>query len=163
MAGTQAQSKTTRAKASRKKAGARITHALLTGYPGFIGKRLAVRLLEERKGARLTLLVQEKFKADAERYLSKMPESQSKRVELLVGDVAQIDLGLSGPEIEALTTSVTHVFHLAAVQYLGVGEEETERVNVGGTRNVLALARELQNLKRLVKQVAIPPPRPIIA
>jgi thioester reductase-like protein len=125
-------------------------HVFLTGYPGFIGKRLARRILREQRSAKLTLLVQEKFRTDAEAYLRTLPESQSKRARVFVGDVAKMDLGLSGPEIESLSEEVTHVFHLAAVQYLGVTRAEAERVNVGGTRNLLTLARELPLLERFV-------------
>lgn len=128
----------------------RFGHVFLTGYPGFIGKRLARRVLEVDRRARLTLLVQEKFKADAEAYLRALPAGQSDRVQVLIGDVAKMDLGLSGPEIEELTSSVTHIFHLAAVQYLGAPREEHERVNVGGTRHMLMLAREMQKLERFV-------------
>lgn len=125
-------------------------HVFLTGYPGFIGKRLARRLLEEDSRARLTLLVQEKFAKSADDYLRAMPASMSSRARIVVGDVAKMDLGLSGPEIDDLTSKVTHLFHLAAVQYLGAPREEHERVNVGGTRNVLTLAREMKQLERLV-------------
>jgi thioester reductase-like protein len=128
----------------------RIKHAFLTGYPGFIGKRLAKRLLSVHRRAKLTLLVQEKFRQSAEEYVREMPDSESSRVRLLVGDVAKMDLGLSGPEIEELCDEVTHVFHLAAVQYLGVGAEEASRVNVTGVRNVLTLAREMKHLVRFV-------------
>lgn len=128
----------------------KLEHALLTGYPGFIGKRLARRLLAEHPEARLSLLVQEKFRQDAETYLSDLPPEQVARVRLFTGDVAKMDLGLSGPEIEELTEQVTHVFHLAALQYLGVPEDEAERVNVGGTRNMLMLAREMNRLVRFV-------------
>jgi len=127
-----------------------ISHALVTGYPGFIGRRLAHRLLEEHRSAQVTLLVQEKFKERAEAELAELPHAQRRRAHLLVGDVAKMDLGLSGPEIEALTKNVSHVFHLAAVQYLGIGESEAYRVNVGGTRNMLMLAREMEQLKRFV-------------
>lgn len=134
----------------RRAAATPVKHALLTGYPGFIGKRLAQRILEEKKSARLSLLVQERFRGDAEAYVKRMPPGFSRRVTILTGDVAQMDLGLSGPEISKLCDDVTHIFHLAAVQYVGVSEDEAERVNVGGTRNVLTLAREMKALKRLV-------------
>lgn len=127
-----------------------LRHAFVTGYPGFIGKRLARRILAEHPRARLSLLVQEKFRQDAEAYIGALPKAQAARVKLYTGDVARMDLGLSGPEIDELTNEVTHVFHLAAVQYLGVPEDEAERVNVGGTRNMLMLAREMKRLVRFV-------------
>ena len=125
-------------------------HAFLTGYPGFIGRRLARRILSERRNAKVTLLVQEKFRSDAEAEVRELPPGERKRVQIISGDVAKMDLGLSGPEIDKMTSDVTHVFHLAAVQYLGVSADEAERVNVGGTRNMLMLAREMKSLKRFV-------------
>ncbi len=148
--GTAGRAAKKRARRAPQKKGAELEHAFLTGYPGFIGKRLARRLLAEHPRARLSLLVQDKFRQDAEAYVSALPAEQSARVKLYTGDVAKMDLGLSGPEIEELTTQVTHVFHLAAVQYLGVPADEAERVNVGGTRNMLMLARELGRLVRFV-------------
>jgi thioester reductase-like protein len=123
-------------------------HAFLTGYPGFIGKQLARQILDSRPRARLTILVQEKFKKDAQAYIQKMPAPHQARIHLVIGDVAKMDLGLSGPEIDDLTNSVTHVYHLAAVQHMSVSEQEAFRVNVGGTRNMLMLAREMTKLKR---------------
>jgi len=105
---------------------AAVRHGLLTGFPGFIGKRMARRILQEWPRARLTLLAQEKFRADAEKYVASLPDAQARRCRLAIGDVKKMDLGLAGPEIEALTADVTHVFHLAAVQQLGVTREEAE-------------------------------------
>jgi nucleoside-diphosphate-sugar epimerase len=135
---------------AKKRAQPKARHVLLTGYPGFIGKRIAKRILAEWPRAKLTLLVQEKFRADAEQYVAQMGPAAGKRTTIAVGDVAKMDLGLAGPEIEAISRDVTHVFHLAAVQYLGVSAAEAEAVNVGGTRNVLACAREMKKLERLV-------------
>jgi len=124
-------------------------HVFLTGFPGFIGKRLALRVLAEHKRANLTVLVQEKFVDEARRWLASIPGGD-RRARVLAGDVAKMDLGLSGPEVQELLETVTHVFHLAAVQFLGVDEGEAERVNVGGTRNTLAVAREMKKLQRFV-------------
>jgi thioester reductase-like protein len=122
-------------------------HVFLTGFPGFIGKRLALRILSEYKKAHLSVLVQEKFVDEARAWLNTIPGGE-KRARILVGDVAKMDLGLSGPEVKHLIETVSHVFHLAAVQFLGVDESEAERVNVTGTRNTLAIAREMKKLER---------------
>lgn len=128
----------------------KVRHALVTGFPGFIGKRLARRLLASEPSTHISLLVQEKFQKQAEEFVAALPRSDASRLHLLVGDVTKMDLGLSGPEIRSLTESVSHVYHLAAVQYLGASRSEHERVNVGGTRNTLALAREIKGLQRFV-------------
>lgn len=124
--------------------------AFVTGYPGFIGKRLVSRLLEQDRKARVRLLVQPKFSRDARRYLRGLPPKDAARAELLVGDIVDMHLGLSGDEYGALLEDVTEIFHLAAVSFLGVDRRTIERVNVDGTRNVLELARDARRLTRFL-------------
>lgn len=113
---------------------------LLTGYPGFIGRRLADRLAEA--GARVTALVEPRMAAAAR-------EASGGRVEVLEGDIAKRRLGLADADWERLTAEVRHVFHLAAVYDLGVPLELAQRVNVDGTGNVLELCRASERLERL--------------
>ncbi len=120
----------------------------VTGYPGFIGKRLVMRLVEEARatGARLVLLVQPKHASAAAEDLRRLDAPDHEIVE---GDVAQMHLGLSGAEYRRMAAAVTDVWHLAAVSYLGAERSLFRRVNVEGTRNVLELARVAQRLRRL--------------
>ena len=121
----------------------------VTGYPGFIGKRLAARLLERDRKAQLCLLVQPRFARDARREVGKLDAKTAARVRIFVGDIVDMHLGLSGEEYRRLAGEVTHIFHLAAISYLGVDRRNLERVNVDGTRSVLELARDAKNLARL--------------
>ncbi len=121
----------------------------VTGYPGFIGRRLAARLLERDRKAQLCLLVQPRFAKDARREIKALDPKQAARVQILVGDIVDMHLGLSGEEYRKLAAEVTHVFHLAAISYLGVDRRTLDRVNVDGTRNVLELARDAKNLVRM--------------
>lgn len=120
---------------------------LLTGYPGFIGKRLALELARRYPKAKLYLLVQPKFAKDARRYVRSFPEG-SAEVELLTGDIVDLHLGLSSQEYNALCDDVTDIFHLAAISYLGVPHAVARKVNVEGTRNLLELARDAGHLHR---------------
>src|ERR687892_1247346 len=115
-------------------------NVLLTGYPGFIGRRLADRLVEA--GVRGTALVERRMAAAAR-------EASGGRVEVVEGDIAQRRLGLAGADWDRLTAEVRHVFHLAAVYDLGVPLEVAQRVNVDGTGNVLELCRACERLERL--------------
>jgi thioester reductase-like protein len=116
----------------------------VTGYPGFIGKRLVRRLSERKDGdARLVLLVQPKNVAAARRDLA----AAALRAEVVEGDVEQMHLGLSGAEFKALAAEVTDVWHLAA--RTTADRAELRRVNVEGTRNVLDLASSARRLRRL--------------
>jgi thioester reductase-like protein len=117
----------------------------VTGYPGFIGKRLVARLAEKKPQARIVLLVQPKFAEAAARDAQALPG----KIEILEGDVVQMHLGLSGAEFKRLAEEVTDLWHLAAIYYLGAEREQIRRVNVDGTRNVLELAAAAKHLRRL--------------
>ncbi len=120
---------------------------LVTGYPGFIGRQLVRRLAADRDGQeRLRLLVQPKHAARARAELAELGAGAA---EVLEGDVAQMHLGLSGPEYKRLRAELATVWHLAAVSYLGAEEDLVRRVNVEGTRHVLELCRAAPGLSRL--------------
>ncbi len=122
----------------------------VTGYPGFIGKRLVEALAERQPDAKIYVLVQEKFAKDAEGYVAAIARRGRRApIEVLVGDIVDMDLGLSGEEWGRLIEEVTDVFHLAAIYYLGVRKEHARRVNVDGTRRVLEMCREMKKLRRL--------------
>jgi thioester reductase-like protein len=117
----------------------------VTGFPGFIGKRLVEHIAKSDPKSRIYLLVQPKFLKDAKAYVDRLKGAQ---VKLLQGDIVDMHLGLSGEEYETLTNDVTDIFHLAAIFYLGVPHEQAYKVNVDGTRNVLELARDCARLRR---------------
>jgi thioester reductase-like protein len=121
---------------------------LVTGYPGFLGKRLVRRLLTDpvERPRRLVCLVQPRHLEAARADLAQLPAPEAVLVE---GDVTHMHLGLSGAEWRALASDVTDVWHLAAKTRLGVGQGEMRRVNVEGTRNVLELCRAARRLSRL--------------
>ena len=137
-------------KKSRRKRKEAFEEVLITGYPGFLGKQVAHRLLSEHPEAKLTLLVEENQHKEAERELRRHAGSDHKRARIWSGDVTKMDLGLSGPEIDYLDTNVTHIFHLAAIQSPRASKNTLYRTNVEGTRNVVDLAKEMHRLKRLV-------------
>ena len=61
-----------------------------------------------------------------------------------------MDLGLSSAEYRALSKELTWIHHLAGIYFMGVDDDTARRVNVGGTRTVLELARDASRLERLV-------------
>jgi thioester reductase-like protein len=97
------------------------------------------RLLDE---GGVVVLVEERMAARAR-------ELAGSGVEVVVGDIATRRLGLDGATWERLTGSVTHVFHLAAIYDLAVPLEVAQRVNVGGTGNVLEFCLACPGLERL--------------
>ena len=113
---------------------------LLTGFPGFIGRRLAKRLVDD--GAGVIALVEPRM-ADAAR------EAAMDGLEVLEGDITERHLGLGDDDWDRLRQEVRSVFHLAAVYDLAVPFEIALKVNVDGTGNVLDLCLECENLERL--------------
>lgn len=95
-------------------------------------------------------VVHPKFEAEArEAYEALTPEEQT-RVNLLEGDSAAMDLGLSGAEWKALAAEVDRIHHMAQVTYLSADRKLAESVNVGGAREILELAQACQSLRCLV-------------
>jgi thioester reductase-like protein len=130
-------------KEARDKAGT----YFVTGFPGFIGKRLVEHIVREEPKAHVYALVQPKHLKEAQQVASRL-EGAGARLELLTGDIVDMHLGLSGEEYQRLCERVTHIYHLAAVFTLGVPKETVWRINVDGTRNVLELARDCEHLVR---------------
>ncbi|HET6978310.1 MAG TPA: SDR family oxidoreductase [Pyrinomonadaceae bacterium] len=121
----------------------------ITGFPGFIANRLLERLA--RKDCDFILLAQPSLAARAYEEIDRIASLAGRSIadfQIVEGDIAEPQLALSGPELELIRQQTTRVFHLAAVYDLAVPEDVAMRVNVGGTRNVVELARSLPHLKQ---------------
>ncbi len=122
-------------------------HIFVTGYPGFLAKRLVRQLQARLPLAHLALLVHEQQRSAAMVDLQALADPL--RVRIISGDVSKMDLGLSGQELASLAKT-TLIFHLAGIQRADAPAKEYDSVNVDGVRNVLAVARELPLLTRVV-------------
>ena len=118
--------------------------ALLTGYPGFIGKRLAAKLLADRADLAIAALVEPRMMDAAAE-----AAAGEERIQLIPGDIAEPRLGMDDAAYDRLASEVSHVFHLAAIYNLAVPLPVATRVNVGGTGNVLDLCLAAEGLERL--------------
>ena len=121
--------------------------SLVTGFPGFIGRRLCALLLDRDPKLRIAALVEPRM-LDAAR--SAAAAIDGERIELIAGDIGEPRLGLADDEYERLRAGVERVFHLAAIYSLDVPLELAQRVNVEGTGNVLDFCRAAEALERLV-------------
>ncbi|UUY02010.1 SDR family oxidoreductase [Svornostia abyssi] len=119
---------------------------LLTGFPGFIGTRLVARLLDDDPELRVVALVEPRLAGRAREVATGLPGGD--RIEILEGDITDPKLGLSADRYDALAGEVRDVFHLAAVYDLAVGEEIARRVNVEGTKHVVAFCEACTDLHR---------------
>ena len=120
----------------------------ITGFPGFIADRLLERLA--RNDCRFILLVQPAFIPRAQAEIARIAQLSGKTVddfEIVTGDISQPGLALAPADAERTRELTTRVFHLAAVYDLAVERELAMRVNVGGTRNVVAFARSMPHLR----------------
>jgi nucleoside-diphosphate-sugar epimerase len=129
--------------------GARPEVALVTGFPAFTARRMAVHILASDPEARVFLLARAKFAEAAAELVRSLPADLARRLEVIEGDVCDMDLGLSGREIRQLAGEVTTIHHMAGIYYMGVDRATARRVNVDGTRGVLELAREAVRLRRI--------------
>jgi thioester reductase-like protein len=121
----------------------------ITGFPGFIANRLLERLA--RKDCDFILLVQPALLTRAAQEIARISQLTGKRNDdfrVVEGDISQPCLALKPGDLELVQQQTTRVFHLAAIYDLAVPRDLALRVNPGGTRNVLALARSLPHLRQ---------------
>src|SRR4029079_18281201 len=108
---------------------------VITGGCGFLGRRVAIRLLERGSGlGAVDELVLFDNAAPA------LPLPEDKRIKLVTGDIAD-----RGTVARLIAPGTQAVFHLAAI-VSGEAEANTElgyRVNLDGTRAVLDACRAL--------------------
>jgi thioester reductase-like protein len=123
-------------------------HSLLTGFPKLLTRRLALALLARPQG-RVTLLCRARDEAEASAFAKALPEALRDRFDVLIGDVADLHLGLATAEYRALSQTATDLIHAAELSELSVPPRELERVNVEGTRNLLELGSDCRKLRRL--------------
>jgi thioester reductase-like protein len=118
----------------------------VTGFPGFIGKRLVRELLADDGSVTVACLVEPRMETAARVAASELPGGG--RVEILAGDISDRRLGLSDLDYERLTAETTAAFHLAAIYNLAVPLELAQRVNVDGTGNVIEFCERCEKLER---------------
>jgi thioester reductase-like protein len=120
---------------------------LVTGWPGFIGRRLVQGLAERLDPARdrLVLFTRERHAEAARTALSTLGIDG----EVIEGDIARMHLGMAGAEYKRVVAEVTQIWHLAALYDLGADQDRIRAVNLEGTRHVLELARAARRLVRL--------------
>ena len=119
--------------------------SLVTGFPGFIGRRLVAALLAQDPETTVAALVEES-QLDTAREVAAAIDPD--RIELLVGDIGTRGMGLKDGDLEILASEVRRVYHLAAIYNLAVPLEIAQRVNVDGTGNVIELCARAEGLER---------------
>ncbi|XP_054282498.1 fatty acyl-CoA reductase wat-like [Macrosteles quadrilineatus] len=140
--------------------GARV---FITGGTGFLGKVVLEKLLRSiphidhvyllirpKKGQQVNDRLNAIFEDRVYRRLkTEVPWYRSK-VSALEGDVSLLGLGLSPRDRQLVIDSVNVVIHGAATVRFNEPIKTATTINVQGTREILALAREIKNLKSMV-------------
>jgi len=121
---------------------------LLTGFPSFGARKMAAELLSD-PDASVHAVVHKKFAEQASLSLEELSADQRKRFNVIAGDVASIDLGLSGREFRALAKDVDRIHHAAEISFLGADRKLAEEVNIGGAREIVEFASSCAKLKCL--------------
>lgn len=121
--------------------------ALITGFPAFAARRMIQQIVSADPDTKLYVLARDKFAGEAASLVGALSPGQA---EVLVGDVCDMDLGLSSAEYRALSRELTWIHHLAGIHVMGIDDETAHRINVVGTRTVIELARDAARLERVV-------------
>ncbi|MEO7350709.1 MAG: SDR family oxidoreductase [Marmoricola sp.] len=116
----------------------------VTGATGFIGRYLVQELLDNREGE-IFALCREGSRGRLEALVEEWTANggDGSRVTPVIGDLGGPDLGLSHQWSTAHAGEIDHFFHLAAIYDMTASDEMNETMNVGGTRNAIALAGKL--------------------
>lgn len=127
----------------------------LSGVTGYLGSHLALAFLKE--GYRLKVLLRPRSVGPEFRLkqifgrfhpISLKSFINSRQLEILSGDITEEHLGLPMATISRLSPEITDVLHCAAeVSFDPLKEEELWKVNVNGTKNVLAFTRTMKKAK----------------
>jgi len=123
---------------------------LLTGFPSFAARKMCEELVRGPERTLVHAIVRSKSRDEAEGALDALPLEQRRRIQLIEGDAAAMDFGLSGAELRALAPEIDVIHHMAQVSYLGADKKLATQVNVNGAREVLEVASQCTSLKNLV-------------
>ena len=125
----------------------------LTGATGYLGSNLIPDFIES--GYYLKLLVRAKKNNPTNRIiqvLSKVCDDPAKlsilmaKIEIVEGDLAKKNLGLSEDVVKRFSTDITDIFHCAGAVSFDENKEEIIRANnIEGTKNILSFAEKLTN------------------
>ncbi|ERL90271.1 fatty acyl-CoA reductase wat [Dendroctonus ponderosae] len=138
------------------------TNVFLTGGTGFLGKATIEKLLRNTEVETIYVLIREKkgqtphMRIDSlfddvlfDRLKKEKPKCRNK-VEAIAGDCSIAGLGISITDRQRLISNINVILHVAATVNFNEHIKLAYNINVNGTKDLINLAREVQNLKSVV-------------
>jgi thioester reductase-like protein len=135
-----------------------VNTVFVTGATGNIGGKIVAHILQDDALTQLVLLVRGHSNSEARRRVEDVlhtlhPEidlvEARRRIRVVSGDITVTGLSLPQSTREELATMVTHIIHAAATTQFQLPWRKAHLVNYAGTRNVMAFARQAQQMGRL--------------
>ncbi|KAA1429070.1 SDR family oxidoreductase [Nocardioides antri] len=117
--------------------------SFVTGATGFIGRFLVSELVDHRDGPIFVLVRQSSLHRMETLITQWTGGAGSSRVVPVVGDLREPGLGVDADWVAEHAGKIDHFFHLAAIYDMTADDATNDAMNVGGTRNALALASAL--------------------
>lgn len=131
---------------------------LLTGATGFLGAELLKRLLLDTDFI-IYVIVRAPSKLAAEKRIIdlikfklntlKVKSNFLKRVNVIRGDLTEINCGIVPHELQEVCSAINMVYHCAALTDLGMSEREAQE-NICGTKNLINLIMYCENLEKVI-------------
>lgn len=110
----------------------------LTGSTGVLGKALLTKLLVYPDVKVIVLLRKENEE------IKKIKDENPQRLDIVYGDICQKDMALAKQQVLELLNDIDVFIHAAALTDFRATEEEHQRINVLGTKNVLDFVMEIK-------------------
>lgn len=120
---------------------------LITGAPSFVAVELIWRILDTEPETHLHLIVRGDRIQKVDELIGRDGRDVS-RVTVHRGSVTEPCFGLHEQAFQELCTSVTDIYHLAAMHHIGAAKQQVEEVNIRGTRLALQAATKFKSLNR---------------
>jgi thioester reductase-like protein len=121
---------------------------LVSGATGFFGAHLVREVISKDPDVRVLCLMRDGSKTRLRERLAwyfseEGADKLLQNIEVIRADLSQKGLGLSDDETDALAARIGEIYHCAAdVRHYSSDEDNYLKVNVGGTREMIELARK---------------------
>jgi len=123
---------------------------LVTGLPAIYPRRMLEHILTAEPRALVYAPVPAPYHQRVQNDLEPLPPDHKKRIILMEGDPAAMDLGLSGAEFRQLTREIDRIHHVAHINHSAARREVAHRCNVVSAAEILEVARAASSLQCVV-------------